>query len=123
MTLAIFRVDGLTLRAYHGVLPAERQEGQVFLLDLTVTTDVGPALRSDRIEDTVDYSALIEAATIAFTERRFNLIEAAANAIAENLLLRFPKIVEVKVTVHKPSAPVPATLANLSATVEMRRGD
>jgi dihydroneopterin aldolase len=123
MTATVFRIDGLALHAYHGVHEAERTLGQHFLLDIVATADVADALRTDRIIDSVNYAELIKAAADAFTDRKFNLIEAAANAVADNLLGRFPKIGAVTVTVHKPSAPVAAFVTDVSATVERRRND
>jgi 7,8-dihydroneopterin aldolase/epimerase/oxygenase len=119
----VLRIDGLALYAHHGVHEAERTLGQRFFLDLVVTADVDRALQTDEIDDSVHYGHLIKAATSTFTGRTFNLIEAAASAVADDLLDRFPKIVAVKVEVHKPSAPVTAFVADISATVERRRND
>lgn len=123
MTNAVFRIGGLALFAYHGVLDAERVLGQRFFLDLVLTIDVGNAPHSDQLGDSVHYAHVVEAATSAFTTRRFNLIETAATAVAEDLLERFPKMVAAAVTVHKPSAPVAAIVADISVTVERRRND
>lgn len=119
----VLRIDGLALYAHHGVLEAERALGQRFFLDLVVTTEADRALHTDEIDESVHYGHVIEAATLIFTGRTFNLIEAAASAVADDLLDRFRKIVAVTVTVHKPSAPVPALIADISATVERRRND
>ncbi len=121
MTDTVFRIDRLALHARHGAKEAERSLGQRFFLNIVVTADVEAALTSDRLEDSVHYGEVIKAATRTFTERDFNLIEAAASAVAEDLLRRFPKIVAVAVTVHKPSAPVAAIFDSISATVERRR--
>lgn len=121
MTDTVFRIMGLALHATHGALEAERTLGQRFFLDLIVTADVGDALTSDRLEDSVHYGHIIKAASRSFTERPFNLIEAAAAAVADDILERFPKVTAVAVTVHKPSAPVSAIIGDLSATVERRR--
>ncbi len=119
----VLRIDGLALNAHHGVHEAERTLGQRFFLDLVVTADVDSALRSDDIDDSVNYAEMIKAASLIFTGRTFNLIEAAASAVADDLLDRFTKIVAVTVTVHKPSAPVSAFVVDISATVERRRND
>lgn len=119
----VLRIDRLALDAHHGVHEAERTLGQRFFLDLVVTADVDSALRSDDIDDSVNYAEMINAATLIFTGRTFNLIEAAASAVADDLLDRFQKIVAVTVTVHKPFAPVTAFVADISATVERRRND
>lgn len=123
MTTVVLRIDRLALHARHGVHPEERILGQHFFLDIVVTADVGDTLTSDKIDDSVNYGALIEAATLTFTGRPFNLIEAAAAAVADDLLKLFPRIATVQVTVHKPAAPVKAFVADISATVDRRRHD
>lgn len=121
MTTVLLRIERLALHARHGVNPEERSLGQRFFLDLVVSAEIGDALVSDKIDDSVNYSALIETATRTFTGTAFNLIETAAAAVADDLLERFPKVVAATVTVHKPAAPVKAFVADITATVERRR--
>ncbi len=123
MSVAVFRIDRLALHARHGTKEAERSLGQRFFLDLVVTAEVGDAPRSDRLEESVHYGDVIKAASAIFTGRDFNLIEAAADAVATELLRRFPPIVAAAVTVHKPAAPVSAILDDISVTIERRRDD
>lgn len=121
MTDVVFTISGLAAFARHGVHAAERQLGQRFTLDLVLTVDVRGATESDRYEESVCYGEMTETALAAFTGRDFNLIEAAAASVADALLARFPRIGCASVTVHKPSAPVAAIFADISATVERRR--
>lgn len=123
MTIAEFRISRLALHGRHGALEAERSLGQRFFLDLEITADIGNALETDEVADTLHYGQAIKAATAAFNERPFNLIEAAAGHVADDLLARFPAIRSVRVTVHKPSAPVAAIIDDLAATIERHRGD
>jgi dihydroneopterin aldolase len=122
MTLPVFRIDRLALHARHGAKEAERSLGQRFYLDIVFTADIAPALSSDALADSVHYGDVIKAASKIFTARDFNLIEAAAAAVADDLLARFRKIVAITVTVHKPAAPVAAILEGISVTVERKRG-
>jgi dihydroneopterin aldolase len=121
LATADFEVKGLTLHGRHGALEAERSLGQHFIVDIRLTAGVGEALTSDRVEDTIHYGHVIKAAIATFEARWYNLIEALAAAIADDLLTRFDKIERVSVTVHKPAAPVAALIADLSTTVERRR--
>ena len=120
MTVTI-RIDRLTLHARHGAKAAERSLGQHFYLDIVAIADIDRAVASDRLEDSVHYGDVIKAATRAFTERNFSLIEAAAGAVADDLLARFPPLLAVTVTVHKPAAPVSAILDDISVTIERKR--
>lgn len=121
MVQIVFRIERLALHARHGAKEAERSLGQRFFLDIVASAEVGEALVSDRLEDTVHYGDVIKAATRIFTAKSFNLIEAAAAAVADELLSLFPRIATVSVTVHKPAAPVAAIIEGISATVERRR--
>ena len=123
MALADFRISRLAIHGRHGALEAERSLGQRFFLDLDITADIGNALTTDAVGDTLHYGQVIKVATAAFNARPFNLIEAAAAAVADDLLARFPAIVRIRVTVHKPSAPVAAIIDDLAASVERRRDD
>ena len=115
------QVTGLTLHGRHGALEAEQSLGQHFIVDLALTAEVGDALVSDKVEDTLHYGHVIKAAIATFEARRYNLIEALAAAIADDLLAQFPKIVRARVTVHKPAAPVAAIISDLAVSVERQR--
>jgi dihydroneopterin aldolase len=121
MSDAIF-INGLALHAYHGVMPHEGKVGQSFKLDLVLDIDLGDASRSDKLKDTVSYDLVVKAASEAFCARRYRLVEAAAGAAADAVLARFPKVTGVRVTVHKPHAPIAATFDDVGVTVMRRRG-
>jgi dihydroneopterin aldolase len=114
-------VKGLSLHAYHGVMEHEAKVGQSFTLDLVLEIDLSEAARSDKVADTVSYAHVVEAATEAFIGRRYRLIEAAAGAVADVLLGRFPRLRSVRVVVHKPHAPIAATFADVGVEIMRRR--
>lgn len=115
-------VKGLTVFARHGVHDEEARLGQRFSIDLSAQLDARPAGRSDRLENALDYGALIETAQEAFAERRL-LIEAAAEAVAMACLSAFPRIAALEVTVRKPGAPVAAIFEHASVTILRDRSD
>jgi dihydroneopterin aldolase len=114
-------VNGLALHAYHGVMQHEAKVGQTFGIDLVLDIDLGTASRSDKLANTVGYDQVVMAATAAFCERRYRLIEAAAGAVAEAILDRFAPVTAVRVTVHKPHAPIAATFADVGVTLRRTR--
>jgi dihydroneopterin aldolase len=121
MSLAKIAITRIAVHGRHGALEAERSLGQRFFIDLDILADIGDAEHTDRLEDTLHYGQVIKAALAAFNDKPLNLIEAAAGAIADALMARFEKIVELKVTVHKPSAPIAAIIDDLVVTIERRR--
>ena len=75
------------------------------------------ASRSDKLAHTVGYDQVVEVASQAFCARRYRLVEAAAGAVAQAILDRFPQVLRVRVTVHKPHAPIAATFAGVGVTI------
>ncbi len=107
----------------HGVLPEEAVLGQRFYISLDARLDLAPAGRSDDVAHTVSYADLTQIAVDIATERRFNLIEALAEAIAATILERFGAVEAITVRVDKPSAPVPAILDGVSIEITRHRGE
>jgi dihydroneopterin aldolase len=112
-------VYGLEFYGYHGALPEERENGQPFLFDVSMTVhDAG--VRSDKLQDTVDYTQVTACVRDLAEGTRFNLIEALAAAIADALLTRFD-VSRVRVRVRKPEVKLGATVEFTAATVERSR--
>ena len=116
MSDAIF-IKGLLIHAHHGVMPHEEKVGQRFVVDLELAIDLARAAASDKLVDTVSYSSIVEAATQAFTARSYRLVEAAAGAIADAVLASFAQVASVRVTVHKPHAPIAAIFNDVGVTI------
>ena len=116
MSDAVF-VSGLALHAYHGVMQHEAKVGQTFKLDLVLAIDLAEASRTDMLKHTVSYDMVVKTASEAFCVRRYRLVEAAAGAVAQAILDRFPQVLRVRVTVHKPHAPIAATFAGVGVTI------
>jgi len=122
MSDAIF-ITGLLIHARHGVMPHEEKVGQRFVIDLELTTDLARAAVSDKVVDTVSYASIVEAVTRAFTAKSYRLVEAAAGAVADEVLSTFPRIASVRVTVHKPHAPIAAIFNDVGVTILRKRRD
>ena len=122
MTDTVF-VTGLALHAYHGVMQHEAKVGQTFKLDLVLDIDLAESSRTDKLAHTVGYDQVVEVAAQAFCARRYRLVEAAAGAAAEAVLDRFDRVSSVRVTVHKPHAPIAATFDDVGVTILRARRD
>ena len=122
MTDRIF-IKGLALHAYHGVMTHEAKVGQTFTIDLDLEIDLSGAARSDKVMDTVSYDKVVDCVSAAFCTQRFRLIEAAAGRVANAVLAAFPRVRSVRVTIHKPHAPIAATFNDVGVTlVRIRHG-
>jgi dihydroneopterin aldolase len=114
-------VSGLALHAYHGVMQHEAKVGQTFKLDLVLAIDLAEASRTDKLKHTVSYDMVVKTASEAFCARRYRLVEAAAGAVADAVLERCPQVRQVRVTVHKPHAPIAATFDDVGVVIERGR--
>src|ERR1700760_2487932 len=107
MTDTIF-VTGIVVHARHGVMEHETEVGQRFVIDLELFTDLSESAHTDRLADTVSYSHVVATATAPFRNTNSKLLEPAAGAVADAILATFPRVRAVKITVHKPHAPIAA---------------
>jgi 7,8-dihydroneopterin aldolase/epimerase/oxygenase len=116
-------LTGLRVHGRHGVFEHERRDGQDFVVDLTVWLDLAPAGRSDDLADTLDYGALAATAAEIVSGPPCDLIEAVAARIADAVLAApdYGPVRAVEVTVHKPSAPIPLTFADVAVVLRRER--
>jgi len=114
-------ITGLSLHAYHGIMPYEGKVGQTFTIDIEIDIDLADAARSDKVVDTVSYDKVVTCASAAFCAQKYRLIEAAAGRVADAVLEAFPRVRKIKVTIHKPHAPIAATFSDVGVTLERER--
>jgi dihydroneopterin aldolase len=92
-------VRDLRVFGRHGVHEDERERGQDFVFD--VELEVGERGTSDRLEDAVDYVEVARVVQEVSDSRSFDLLEALASAVADELERRFAPD-RVRVRVRKP---------------------
>lgn len=115
MTEALVEIRGLELRGFHGATERERQEGQTFVFDVTLTVET-PAVETDELAQTVDYRKVVACISEISNGKRFELLEALAGAVGDELVARFP-IVDARVRVRKPEVRLAAPVEYTAATV------
>jgi 7,8-dihydroneopterin aldolase/epimerase/oxygenase len=113
-------LTGLAFFGRHGVLPAERELGGRFVVDVEASLDLRPAGTRDDLAATVDYAAMYERIRRLVEDSRYDLLEAVAEHLAADLLAAFPLLEAVTVRVHKPGAPIPGA-ATAAVAVEIHR--
>lgn len=99
-------VRNLKIFAYHGVHPEEKENGQNFIFDIDAYVDLSEPCKSDRVDDTVNYSRIIAETAEIFTCHKYDLIEKAAQSVADGLFERFDKIQSLRILLKKPEAPI-----------------
>jgi dihydroneopterin aldolase len=96
----IVELAGLRIFGHHGAYEEERELGQDFLFD--VELDVEERGATDVLADAVDYSDVARCVHEISEGKRFNLLEALASAVADELMRRFEPA-RVVVRVRKPT--------------------
>ena len=112
-------LEGMTFEGTHGVYPEEQVTPQPFEVDVELALNLQPAGLSDDLALTADYGRVFDAFRQVVESTRFNLIEALAEAIAEELLAGFPMVDSVTVRVRKPNVDLGGPFR--SAGIEIRR--
>jgi 7,8-dihydroneopterin aldolase/epimerase/oxygenase len=114
-------ITGVVIHARHGVMEHETEVGQRFVIDLELSADLSEAAQTDHLSDTVSYASVVSTATAAFKNTNYKLLERAAGAVAEAILATFARIDAVKVTVHKPHAPIAAIFEDVGVVLTRKR--
>lgn len=115
-------IRNLRVFGHHGVLAEEAQRGQVFVVDLDLALDLEPAGRSDELDRTVDYGALTARVAELVAGTRRQLLEAVASDVA-TLVLADERVLQVRVRVTKPHAPLGVDAEVAVEVVRGRGGD
>ncbi|MDE5777360.1 MAG: 2-amino-4-hydroxy-6-hydroxymethyldihydropteridine diphosphokinase [Lachnospiraceae bacterium] len=118
-------MDQITIRnmeifGYHGVFEEEAFLGQKFIVTAKLFLSVRQAGKTDDLKKSLDYGEACGLIKKLVETERYMLIESLAEEIAEQLLLSFPILCEVEITVKKPWAPVQVSLDTVEVTI--RRG-
>lgn len=97
------QLRGMVFFGHHGALPAERELGQDFTVDVTVEGDWSTARGSDRLEDMLDYRVIWEAVGEVVGGPPMNLLEAVADRVGRRLV-ELPRVerAEVAIAKHPP---------------------
>ena len=112
-------LEGMQFYGFHGANPEERALGQSYVVDLAVELDLRRAGESDQLEHTVSYTRLYRAVQGVLEGESKNLLEAAAQAVADRVLAEFP-VKAVRVLVKKPRPPIRGSVID-NAAVEIYR--
>ena len=96
-------IENLRARCIIGVFPHERNRKQDVVINITLYTDIKQAVKSDDLNDTVDYKTLRDEILEHVEGSAFNLIETLAESVA-SICLQTKGVSSVSVKVDKPGA-------------------
>ncbi len=113
-------LTGLEVFAHHGVFDFERENGQLFAVDVELWLDTAPAAAGDDLSATVHYGELAVEIAAAVAADPVDLIETLAERVAGVVLAHRP-VQRVRVVVHKPDAPITVPFGDVSITIVRER--
>lgn len=114
------RIENLEIFAKHGVFPEENFLGQKFVLSAVLHTDTRKAGLTDELSYSVHYGEVSHLIKKVVEENTWKLLETVAEATTKAILLSYPMVSQVDLTIKKPWAPIGLPLDTVS--VEISRG-
>lgn len=100
-------LQDLRFHAYHGVLPQERLTGNDYVVNLRIGYDIGDAMLSDDVNDTLNYAEVYQLVSQEMAVPS-GLIEHVAGRIGDRLFRLFQKIEKVELKIIKQNPPMGA---------------
>lgn len=113
-------LGGMVFYGYHGVLPAERELGQRFVVDIELECNLRPAGLSDDLTKTVDYGEVHRKTREIVEGEPVNLIETVAERISASILEEHQLVETIRVKVTKPDVRLEDTVLEGSAVEILR---
>lgn len=113
-----FRMNKMTFYGYHGIFAAEKEIGQIVEVDVELVTDFAFNARNDDPDLGFNPVDIYTICKDIVEGRDFNLIEAVAQTIADQLLDTYD-VKEVMVRIRKPGVSAGGIVGALE--VEIRR--
>ena len=104
------------LYAFHGVLEQERRVGGDYSVSLRVHYNISKALKTDDVNDTLNYALLLDIIKKEMAEPS-NLLEHVAGRIGQTVIEHFDEVEDVTISITKLNPPLGARCAG--ATVEI----
>ena len=111
------RIENLEIYAYHGVYPEENEKGQTFYVNVVLETDTRAAGQADDLGLSTNYGEVSHFITDWMREHTCKLIEAVAENVAREILLRFLLISNVTIEIRKPHAPIGLPFESVSVCI------
>ena len=112
------KIKNLEVFANHGVFPEENKLGQKFLVSATLYTDTRHAGKTDDLTASIHYGEISHFITRFLQKHTYQLLERAAEALAEELLLHTANLQKVQLEIKKPWAPIGLPLETVSVDIE-----
>lgn len=109
-----FEIKDLKIDAIIGIHEEEKLSKQPLIIDLIIYFDITKAIKSDNINDVVDYYEMSSDLIDFVSNSKFELIETLSHKILENISTKDSRIKKAILSITKPKA-----LEDFSAMVKI----
>ena len=100
--MGVIAIEGIEIYGYHGVYSIEREQGNLYVVDLYMDVAIVQAGESDELEDTLDYFQVYQS-VVKILEKPVNLLEHIVGKIGNHIMKNYPTVNQVRVKVSKMS--------------------
>jgi dihydroneopterin aldolase len=114
-------ISGVRAHGKHGVFEQEKLVEQEFVVDVELKLDLQAAADTDDLAKTINYEDIAVMIHETITGPTVNLIETLAGRISNEILKNYSSVEKVKVTVHKPAAPISVPFGDVAVTIKRER--
>ncbi len=104
-----------------GVLAAEKEHGQIIVVDLELSCFYPLAIETDQLGQTVNYAEVFSYVKSMVETTASDLIEHLAGEIASGIFVRFPLVAALSLTIKKPKAPIEGDFGYMAFTLTASR--
>lgn len=118
MDMDRIEIRDLECYCHHGVLKEENVLGQKFLVSADLHMDTRKAGKNDELSYSVNYAEVAHFINDIMQQNEYHLIEAVAEKLAREILLRYKLVYEVKISIKKPWAPILLPMDTVSVTIQ-----
>ncbi len=115
-------IKNIQCYGYTGFFPEEKTLGQRFSIDLTIGLGLLTPGESDKLQDTLDYSLVVDTIKTLVKQEKPDLIERLAEIIAAKIL-SFPLTQSVRVQLTKVAAPIPDFNGQITIDITRKKVD
>ncbi len=116
-------IKDLVCYGHHGVLKEENVLGQKFLVSVSMFMDTRKAGTEDALPYSVNYADVAQFIDQWMKENTYQLIETVAEQIAREILVKYPLLQSIEVTIKKPWAPILLPLETVAVTIQRQWTD
>ena len=113
-------LKNIKIYAYHGCMEEEKKIGSNYLVNLVVHADLSLSCKSDKLNDTVDYVALLDIVKKQMNMKA-NLLENVADRVVNKIISQFPSVRKAVVKIAKLNPPINGDVDEVVVRREKKR--